>query len=330
MSNDNTQVAKKITFGQFLNFTGTQSLIQKTLGDEKHAQRFCASILSAVSVTPGLQECDPKTVLSGAFLGDALNWSPSPQLGQFYLVPFGAKNNPDGYGKVAVFIPGYKGLMQLGIRSGQFRRIVPLEIKQGEIVSPWNPLFETIALNFIEDESKRDAAPTVGYYIEIELVKGFRKAMYWSKDRMLVHANRFSKAFNKDQYRLLIEGKIPGISLKDIQEGKYFEDKALYVAAQKMSSFWYKDFDVMAKKTMIRQIFGGGYCPMSVDMQMAYDADEKVINPITLTPDADGVYDEAPAPEELQNPDDYVPPFVAGTETAKKERAAKQAKMDEV
>jgi recombination protein RecT len=305
MSNDNTQVAKKITFGQFLNSTGTQSLIQKTLGDERHAQRFCASILSAVSVTPGLQECDPKTVLSGAFLGDALNLSPSPQLGQFYLVPFGAKNNP--YGKVATFIPGYKGYKQLGIRSGQFKRFVTFAVKEGEMANAWNPRYEDVEFRFIEDADKRESAPTVGYFIEIELVNGYRKAIYWTKCVMLNHADRYSPAFKKDAYRLLQEGKIP--------QGDMW----------KYSSFWYKDFDAMGKKTMVRQIFGSGDCPMSIDMQMAFDADEKVINPITLLPDADGVYTE-PEPDETV-PDD-APDFVK--EAVAKKNAAKQAKMDEV
>lgn len=287
--------AKQITFKQYMRADITQQLIQRTLGDEKHAQRFSAAILSSVSINPALESCDPKTILSGAFLGDALNLSPSPQLGQFYLVPFGAKNNT--YGKVATFIPGYKGLMQLGIRSGQFKRIVPLAIKEGEIVTPWNPLYETIGLRFIDDEDKRDKLPTEGYYIEIELVNGFRKAIYMSKKQMLNHADRFSPAFKKDTYRLMLEGKIP-------QQDMW-----------KYSSFWYKDFDVMAKKTMIRQIFGGGYCPMSVDMQMAYDADEKVIDPITLTPDADGLYDDAPV--QPDDPEMGAPDFVSESDKKK-------------
>lgn len=258
---ENTQVAtrqpQKLTFGQFLNSTGTQSLVQKTLGNEEKAQRFCAAILSSVAVTPVLQECDPRTVLSGAFLGNALNLSPSPQLGQFYLVPFGDKNNQ--YGKVAAFIPGYKGYKQLGIRSGQFKRFVTFAVKEGEMSNAWNPRYEDVEFRFIEDADKRDMTPTAGYFIEIELVNGYRKAMFWTKNAMMNHADRYSPAFRKDAYRLIQEGKIP--------------EKDMW----KYSSYWYKNFDAMGKKTMVRQIFGSGDCPMSIEMQMAFDADEKVI-----------------------------------------------------
>ena len=76
-----------------------QKLINNTLGDPNRARRFIASISSAVATNTALQECDAGTILSGALLGEALNLSPSPQLGQYYLVPFKDKNK----GKVATF-----------------------------------------------------------------------------------------------------------------------------------------------------------------------------------------------------------------------------------
>lgn len=328
--NNETAVAKKITFGQYMKADITQQLIQRTLGDERHAQRFTAAILSAVSVTPGLQECDPKTVLSGAFLGDALQLPPNPQLGRFYLVPFKNKKNP--YGSVATFILGFKGYIELAIRTGQYSKIIVLAIKEGEIVKPWNALTETIDIKLVEDEDKCDALPTIGYYAMFQMVNGFTKAMYWSKDKMLNHANRYSKAFNKDQYRLLLEGKIKGITLKDIQEGTYFEDRELYKTAQKMSSFWYKDFDEMANKTMIRQLISK-WGIMSVDIQRAFDADDHSIDPITLTPNEDGVYGEAPQ----DDPEMGVPDFVddsdkeiSGATDFSKGKKGEQTKLGDV
>ena len=92
-----------------------QKLINNTLKDQNRAQRFIAAITSAVAVNPALQECDPATVLSGALLGESLGLSPSPQLGQYYLVPY--ENRKKGC-KDAQFQMGYKGYIQLALRSG--------------------------------------------------------------------------------------------------------------------------------------------------------------------------------------------------------------------
>lgn len=69
----------------------TYNLINQTLGDKDIATRFIASISSAVATNGDLQQCDAGTILSGALLGESLNLSPSPQLGQYYLVPFNKK-----------------------------------------------------------------------------------------------------------------------------------------------------------------------------------------------------------------------------------------------
>lgn len=79
-----------------------QKLILNTLGDSKRAERFIAAITSAVSTNAELQKCDAGTILSGALLGESLNLSPSPQLGQYYLVPFKDKKRDDDV-KVAQF-----------------------------------------------------------------------------------------------------------------------------------------------------------------------------------------------------------------------------------
>lgn len=70
-----------------------KNLISRTLGDENRAKRFVASISSAVATNPALQECEAGTILSGALLGEALDLSPSPVLGMFYLVPYEDKKN---------------------------------------------------------------------------------------------------------------------------------------------------------------------------------------------------------------------------------------------
>lgn len=85
---------KKLTFSQLINTEGYQKTISNALKDPNRAQRFMAAITSAVAINRDLQECEPATVLSGALLGESLGLSPSPQLGQYYLVPF--NNNKRG------------------------------------------------------------------------------------------------------------------------------------------------------------------------------------------------------------------------------------------
>lgn len=237
-----------------------QDLINNTLGDPKRAARFVSAVSSAVGTTPALRECDAGSVLTAALLGETLNLAHSPQLGQYYLVPF--DNKKTGI-KKAQFVLGYKGYIQLAIRSGNYRKINVMEIKEGELIS-WNPFAEEIDLKYIEDADERDAAPTAGYYAMFEYVNGFRKAIYWSRKKMEQHADKYSPAFSLAAYRKLQRHEIP--------------EKDLW----KYSSFWYKNFDDMAKKTMIRQLISR-WGVMSVEMQQAYTADN-----MEITHDGDG------------------------------------------
>jgi recombinational DNA repair protein RecT len=124
----------------------------------------------------------------------------------------------------------------------------------------------------------------------------------------------------------LLEGKIKGISLEDIQNGKYFEDRELYKEAQKMSSFWYKSFDDMALKTMLRQLISK-WGIMSVDMQTAFEADDHEI--------ADDLTPQEPIdiiPEEVAQPDgqgETENPEKQQGNTSKSGKAGQQ-KLDEV
>lgn len=225
-------VAQRPKFSVAINSEGYKKLINNTLGDPERAKRFIAAITSAVAVNPALQECDAGTILAGALLGESLNLSPSPQLGQYYLVPF--KDKKAGVTK-ATFVCGYKGLVQLALRSGQYKKLNVLEIKEGELRA-FDPLNEVLEAVVIEDYAKREAAPTVGYYVMFEYMNGFRKTMYWSKEKMLSYADQYSPAFSKKAFEKLQNGEIPQSDM------------------WKYSSFWYKDFDTMAKKTMLRQI----------------------------------------------------------------------------
>ena len=229
-----------------------KNLINQTLGDKDRATRFIASISSAVATNTDLQQCDAGTILSGALLGESLNLSPSPQLGQYYLVPFNKKvkgvDGDESYIKVAQFQLGYKGYIQLAIRSGQYKKLNVLAIKKGELIK-YDPLNEEIEVNLMEDEEERENAETIGYYAMFEYTNGFRKSLYWSKSKMEKHALKYSKGYS----------------------------------AHKGYTFWEKDFDGMSYKTMLRQLISK-WGIMSIDMQQAVEKDMTAIN-------TDGTYE---------------------------------------
>ena len=176
---------KKMSFSNFLTNQFVKQKIIEVVG--RDSQKFMTAILSAVTNNSALQECDQMSILNCAFLGEGLKLSPSPQLGQYYMVPF--KDNKKGM-KVAQFQLGYKGYIQLAERSGYYRKINVLAIKDGELIK-YDPLNEEIEVNIIDDEEIREETPTIGYYAMFEYANGFRKAMYWSKKKMLAHADRY-------------------------------------------------------------------------------------------------------------------------------------------
>ena len=207
MNNSNAVAApQKPKFSAAISTDKYRKLINNTLGDPNRARRFVAAISSAVAVNPALQECEAGSILSGALLGESLNLSPSPQLGQYYLVPFKSKAKKDCEGRIispectkAQFILGYKGYIQLAIRSGQYTKINVIEVKEGELVH-FDPITEDVDLKLIDDYEAREKAPTVGYCATFQYLNGFRKTIYWSKEKMLSHADKFSPAFSKEDH----------------------------------------------------------------------------------------------------------------------------------
>lgn len=235
MSNQQlAQQGQRPKFSTLISTKGYQNMINSTLRDPKRAQRFVASITSAVATNPALQECDPATILSGALLGESLGLSPSPQLGQYYLVPF---NNTKKGCKDAQFQMGYKGYVQLALRSGYYKHLNVLAVKEGELAR-WDPFSEEITLDLIPDETQRENTLTIGYAAMFEYLNGFRKTIYWSREKMENHAAKYSKGY----------------------------------AARKDYTFWEKDFDAMAYKTMLRQLISK-WGVMSIDLQTAFEQD---------------------------------------------------------
>lgn len=261
---------KKMTFGMAITSKGYQKLINDTLQDPKKAQRFTAALTSAVAVNPTLSLCTPASILSAALLGESLGLSPSPQLGQYYMVPFDVavkdENGRPVYArdpetgeylyetnqrtgksykiqvkeKKAQFQLGYKGYIQLALRSGYYKRLNVMSIKAGELIR-YDPLTEEIDVHLMEDELARERAQSIGYVAMFEYHNGFKKVLYWSRQKMEAHALRYSKGY----------------------------------AAKSGYTFWEKDFDAMAYKTMLRQLISK-WGIMSIDLQTAFEQDTVV------------------------------------------------------
>jgi recombination protein RecT len=233
--NSLTNKNERSNFSGFLTSEGIKRRINEVIGGND-GQRFMTSILSVVSNNPELAKCEHMSILTAAFIGESLKLPPSPQLGFYYMLPFAGK---------AVFVLGYKGYVQLAIRSGHYRKINVLAIKEGEFIH-YDPFIEELEVKMINDESLREKASTTGYYVMFELMNGFRKVMYWSREKMLSHANKYSKAYVSDQ-----------------------KNKTFY-------SHWTTDFDGMGLKTMLRQIISK-WGIMSIELQKAFEEDKEEV-----------------------------------------------------
>lgn len=252
------------TLSQYLALPDVGSMIISSLSTEKEKQKFVANITSLASVRPELQKCDYPSVISGGLLATSLDLPMSPSLGFCSLVPFeDRKNNRT----VATFILQYKGYIQLAIRSGYYSDIDVREVREGEYLGR-DPMSGKPRFKFIEDDDEAEKLPVIGYMAYFEYLNGFKKVLYWSKEKMVRHADRYSPAFSLNA----TGGKYPKVSFADYEAGNYPPEDAW-----KYSSFWYKDFQAMAFKTMIRQLISK-WGVMSVDMQKAYDTDTRQMN----------------------------------------------------
>lgn len=244
----NNQIKKIETVPQMTAFLTTDAVKNKIngiLGDKKSGAKFISTLVSAVQQTPALAQCDSGSLINCGLLAHTLGLEPSPQLGYFYLVPFNKSvRNADGSWekiKVATPVLGYKGYIQLALRSGQYKNINTLEVKRGELKS-YNRLTEELEFEWVENDLEREKLPTIGYVAALTLVNGFSKLIYWSKEKMEVHATKYSQSYAKD--------------LKD----------------KKQESFWSQNFDEQAKKTMIRQLISK-WGVLTSELKEAYEKD---------------------------------------------------------
>ncbi|WP_322787781.1 recombinase RecT [Bacillus velezensis] len=146
----------------------------------KRAPQFTASILSLYNGEKMLQKAEPMSVISSAMVAATLDLPVDKNLGYAWIVPYGGK---------AQFQLGYKGYIQLALRTGQYKSINCIAIHEGEL-QKWNPLTEEIEIDF----EQRTSEDVIGYAAYFELLNGFRKTVYWTKAQVEKHKKKFSKS----------------------------------------------------------------------------------------------------------------------------------------
>ncbi len=256
---------------------------------DKGAGAFVTSLLSLVKSTPQLQNCDPKTTISAAMTAATLKLPINPNLGFAYIVP---------YKTDATFQIGYKGIIQLAMRTGQYKTINASVVHEGEIED----------IDFITGEiirGKRKSNEIIGYIAYFKLVNGFEKTLYMTKEDMELHASQFSQSYNTDK--------------------RYGKSR----------SVWSTNFDAMALKTVLKQLISK-YGIMSIDMQggeamaTAMASDQAVIGEDGMPTYTDNQPQEVNVtPEEPQNfPEEPQQAAPAPAETVEEVQPQQEVKQE--
>jgi recombination protein RecT len=218
---------KELTIKQYIEAPNVKERIQEVLKNK--SSQFVVSLLSAVNTNEALAKCEPKSVMNAAMTAASLDLPINPNLGFAYIIPYKGE---------AQFQMGYKGFVQLAMRSGQFHTLNVTDVREGEIRGV-NRLSGEIDFTWLEED--RDKTKVVGYVAYMRLLNGFEKTLYMTSEELTAHGVRFSQTMKK------------GYGL------------------------WKDDFDAMAKKTVIKMLLSK-YAPMTTDMAKAQEADQAVIN----------------------------------------------------
>lgn len=171
----------------YINQSDIREKIKQVVGNEKEVNILIADILEIIKNNSLLQKCDPVDIFALVLKAEALKLPLNDSLGYVYLVPY---KHGDRY--KPVFIIGYKGLIQLALRTGQYKTIHADIIYEGETVKKDKITGE------ISIEGNPINSNVIGYIAYLELVNGFKKALYMSKDDIIKHAKKYSRTFNSE------------------------------------------------------------------------------------------------------------------------------------
>ena len=229
----NEVVKQQQTLQQLMNSGAVVKKMNDVLGSEKKASSFISSVISVSQNNKLLRNAEPMSILSSAMVAATLDLPVVPTLGMAYLVP---------YKGVCSFQIGYKGILELAMRSGEFRNIIDEVVYDGQLVKKNKFTGEYV---FDEDSIKLDEkgqAKPIGVMARFDLINGYSKTIYWSLEEIEAHAKRFSQAYRSGY-----------------------------------DSPWKSDFWQMAKKTVLKSLLNK-YAPKSVAMQTALKFDQSKVN----------------------------------------------------
>lgn len=163
-------------------------VVKERIGEKAGA--FTSSVLDLIGSDNNLMQCDPRLVVKEALKAAALDLPVSKSLGFAYVIPY--KNRGQS---VPQFQLGYRGMLQLAIRSGQFKHLNAGVVYEGEEV------LEDRIKGTVEIIGKKTSDKAIGYFAYMQLVNGFEKAVLWSREQVTAHAKKFSKAFGSGPWQ---------------------------------------------------------------------------------------------------------------------------------
>ena len=229
----NEVVKQQQTLQQLMNSSAVVKKMNDVLGSEKKASSFISSVISVSQNNKLLRNAEPMSILSSAMVAATLDLPVVPTLGMAYLVP---------YKGVCSFQIGYKGILELAMRSGEFRNIIDEVVYDGQLIKKnkftGEYIFDEDSINL---DDKGQAKP-IGVMARFDLINGYSKTIYWSLEEIEAHAKRFSQAYRSGY-----------------------------------DSPWKSDFWQMAKKTVLKSLLNK-YAPKSVAMQTALKFDQSKVN----------------------------------------------------
>lgn len=199
-------VQKQQSVGELMRSPGVMAKIQDVLGSEKVAAGFISSVISIANGNKELRKADPMTVVGAAMVAATLQLPVVPTIGLAYIVPYKGQ---------AQFQIGYKGLIELAERSGQFKNIIDEVVYEGQLIRR-----NKFTGEYVFDEDAKTSNKVIGYMARFDLINGFSKTIYWSKAEIEAHALRFSQAYKNG-----------------------------------WNCPWKSDFDAMARKTVLKALF---------------------------------------------------------------------------
>ena len=233
-----------------LNADSVQQQFRNALG--ANTGTFVASVIDLFNSDAKLQQCDSNALIMESLRAATMHLPLNKALGFSYIVPF-EKSYKDAEGKWAkkmepVFVLGYKGLIQLALRTGKYRTINADAVYEGELRSVNRLTGE------IDFQGERKSDKVIGYFAYIELTNGFSKTLYVTVHQMAEHAKRFSKGLKAD------------VSVQSLEELAQIQPEG------KTQIGWMGNFSAMAIKTVLRMLLAK-YGYLSVEMEEAISSD---------------------------------------------------------